>query len=311
MNLNVEQNSATENSAVASAEKTETSAERIRAQYQKRAEVLQQGRDSTFQEAQKIAELIEEPNVLSVRRLVEIFGRDLVADIAAQSWTIFQEARSRGAEAYAKSKEGTSIATKKGQPRTPGGVFFYLMREHSDSLGLRWAGLHLPELPGPVAIRRPNFKMPEERAEAQAKAALVFKTVAKPAPPPPPVPVAAEAKPAAPKPTSGTLKIVGTLSGKPKMRPNNQEGVVELVFKTTMKQGLPKGLPNLGSTRVVVWCTDKQYAKVKASITPQSRFIIEGEVAAAVGADLNPFIRVICMKLSTVELEQALRDNTL
>jgi len=97
--------------------------------------------------------------------------------------------------------------------------------------------------------------------------------------------------------------------GKPKPQPNGQVGIIELVLKSEMNQGLPKGLPNLGSTRVVVWCTEKQFNKIKKTVTPESRFIAEGEMAAAVGADLTPFVRLICMKLSTVEYDQALRNS--
>jgi hypothetical protein len=111
------------------------------------------------------------------------------------------------------------------------------------------------------------------------------------------------------KPARATLKVVGPLVGKPKPQPNGQVGVIELVIKSEMNVGLPKGLPHLGSTRIVVWCTDKQFNKIKSTVTPESRFAAEGEIAAAVGADLTPFVRLICLKLTTVEYDQALRSS--
>jgi hypothetical protein len=104
------------------------------------------------------------------------------------------------------------------------------------------------------------------------------------------------------------VKVVGPLAAKPKHQPNGQLGLVELVIKAEMNPALPKGLPNLGATRIVVWCTEKQFNKIKNTITPESRFVIEGEPAVGVGADLKAFLRVICLRITTIELEQALRN---
>jgi hypothetical protein len=144
--------------------KTESSPqglERMKVLYETRLNELRQGDNPTFKEALRIAELVEEPNILSVYRLVEVFGPEVVGDKAAEAWTLFQEAKNRGPEAYVMNKDGTAVATKKGQPRTPGGVFFYLMRQYSDSLGLRWTGFHLPKLPGAIAHLRPKLKFNE------------------------------------------------------------------------------------------------------------------------------------------------------
>jgi uncharacterized NAD-dependent epimerase/dehydratase family protein len=81
------------------------------------------------------------------------------------------------------------------------------------------------------------------------------------------------------------------------------------VIKSEMNPGLPKGLPNLGDTRIVVWCTEKQFGKISETLKLESRVIAEGEIAAAVGADLTAFVRLICLKLTTVENEQALRSS--
>ena len=106
------------------------------------------------------------------------------------------------------------------------------------------------------------------------------------------------------------VTVIGTIKGQPKLNPQNQAGLVELVIQTEMSQSLPKGLPNLGATKVVVWCSEKQYNKIKDDLTSQSRLIVEGEVGAAVGADFVPFIRVVCLRLTTVELDQARRASS-
>ncbi|MEI6043125.1 MAG: hypothetical protein WCS37_01920 [Chloroflexota bacterium] len=306
--------------------------ERLIALYEQRVAVLQRDTNSKFSEAVRIAELIEEPNILSVYQLVEIFGATLAAEKAAEAWTLFQEAKNRGSEAYVKSETGTAVATKKGQPRTPGGIFFYLMRQYSDSLGLHWSGLHLPKLPGPIAHLRPKLKaraLPSDQPNGQptdqpsgtkqtataTPAAEKLTTSQNKAAPasvksaknPPQAAAAVAPKPKA-KPARANLKVVGPLLNKPKHQPNNQVGIVELVIKAEMNTALPKGLPNLGNTRIVVWCTEKQFNKIKNTLTAESRFVIEGEPSAAVGADLQPFLRVICLKLTTIELEQALRE---
>jgi hypothetical protein len=284
--------------------------ERLRLLYEQRVVELQRDSNPKFDDAVRIAELVEEPNILSFYRLIEIFGSEVVAEKAAQAWLLFQEAKTKGPEAYVKSENGTPVATKKGQPRTPGGVFFYLMRQHSDGLGLHWTGLHLPKLPGSIAHLRPKLKFnvatqteetPAEKPSGTVppkKAAAAAPTNAQPK----------AANPGKPKPARANLKVVGPLVGKPKHQPNGQVGIVELVIKSEMNTALPKGLPNLGSTKIVVWCTEKQFNKIKNTITAESRFVIEGEPYATVGADLKAFLRVVCLKLTTIEIEQALRN---
>lgn len=306
-------------------------ATRMRTAYDQRLVEMQQSSSPIFKEAERITDLVEEPNILAIYRLVELFGPELVAGKAAEAWTLFQEAKSKGQEAYAKSAEGTAVATKKGQPRTPGGVFFYLMSQYTDSLGLRWDGLRLPELPNNVTAHlRPSFKPVTAEPEAAPKPADqpkaptkqvktkeadpatgllgVAKVESNPTPipttPPPPKPGNVN------KPTRSTIKIIGSVVRKPKYEPNGMVGIVELEFKVEMSQSLPKGLPNLGTTRAVVWCSQKQYEKIKNTVTPQTRFLVEGEPSAAIRAtDETAFLKIICLKLSTLEIEQAMRAN--
>ena len=330
--------------------------------YEQLLEKMRQRNSPRFIETLRVAELLSETNTLGVHRLIEVFGREFVSAKAEEAMNLFQEAKNRGPEAYIASKEGTAVATKKGQPRSLGGVFFYLMNQHAERLGVVWSGLNVPKPPNSILYTyRPQFpkvkvkKPPSSEAaprneqfdtETQTEKPVPITTVAKAAnqgqsepsevkmavvPSASVAPKTAsiaqpsaqgsekkanqptEAVPTPPsntvKPSRATLKVVGPIVGKPKPQPNGQVGIIELVLKSEMNQGLPKGLPNLGSTRVVVWCTEKQFNKIKKTVTPESRFIAEGEMAAAVGADLTPFVRLICMKLSTVEYDQALRNS--
>src|SRR5215203_2634384 len=64
---------------------------------------------------------------------------------------------------------------------------------------------------------------------------------------------------------------------------------------------LPKGLPVLGPTPVVVWCTPKQWAKVREGLTGTTRLIAEGEAALAQDADGVPVLRLVCLSLRTLD----------
>jgi hypothetical protein len=109
-------------------------------------------------------------------------------------------------------------------------------------------------------------------------------------------------EPAKPRPSRIKATVTGTLTEKPVYR---QDGVIELAFQTEMNEGLPKGLPNLGSSWVLVWCNQRQWNKVKEAIQPDSRLIAEGEACPQVTEDGQAYIVVICTRLTTPELEQA------
>lgn len=298
--------------------------------YEKRLNALKARieKDADAAQAFGLAEKLDEPNVLALHRLMHLFGRELVASKAEQALAIFQEAQNRGPEAYQKSEEGTAVATKKGRARSRGGVFFFVLRQHAESLGLNFEALYLPQLtnfynPGqPAANKAKNPKPPATDASADrgketpgqteqppVAASPELATTAPAVRPPPGKTATTEQppRPAADKPARSKITVTGRLSGPPKLNPQGREGLVELVLETEMSQALPKGLPNLGATRTVVWCTQKQYNKVKDTLTPQSRLLIEGEPAPAVSSDFKPFLRVICLRLTTLELEQAQR----
>ncbi len=82
----------------------------------------------------ELANSLEEPNILAVYRLVEIFGRSLIEGKVERAITLHKEAKEQGAAAYKPGDNpratrpehrmvGTEVATAKGEPRTPGGIF--------------------------------------------------------------------------------------------------------------------------------------------------------------------------------------------
>ena len=288
-------------------------------------------------EAMRLAESLEESNVLAIYRLMQLFSSEKVVQKVEESLALYKKAKEEGPTAYEPSENGTPVATKKGLPRTPGGIFFFLMREYAMSMGLRFEALYLPQPPNGYNNRPPqnrgdrtkrdkpqNQNRPDRGAPTAetakpvpaksiepAKAATpkpeAPKAAATPAPKPEPTKGTADAPPVVDKPSRAKITVIGRLIGAPKLKPQGLEGLLELVIETEMSQSLPKGLPNLGKSRVVIWCTQKQFDKIKSTLTPQSRLLIEGEPAPAVNADFKPFIKVICLKLSTLDLEQAQR----
>ena len=333
-----------------------------------------------------LAQQLSETNVLALYRFVHLFGRELIEAKVKESRTHYEAGQKQGPGAYAPSESGTLFATHTGRPRTPGGIFFFLMRQHAAEIGLNFEALYIPKLPpfspsartatptGPRSqtssrsanpegskelTTNTNTNPPNVKAEPSSgasaslspgrddpkKAAVITARLPASAASNPnkaPTPITAGAPGQSSRPLStpsghrsgdgnntnghgnengngisaGEVKagrakvtVIGTVAGRPKLNPQNQVGLVELVIQTEMSQSLPKGLPNLGATRVVVWCSEKQYNKIKDSLTPQSRLIVEGEAVAAVGADFVPFIRVVCLRLTTVELDQARRAS--
>jgi hypothetical protein len=116
------------------------------------------------------------------------------------------------------------------------------------------------------------------------------------------------------------MTVIGALTRQPRPYPTANNGggggsqvaLIELELESEMNSGLPKGLPNLGKSRVVVICNQKQWNKVKDiyEANPLTRLIIEGEPTAAIRSDFTPFLKVICVRLTSVEQEQAARPPT-
>jgi hypothetical protein len=278
-------------------------------------------KEPQMREILAVVEQLTEPNVAGVWRLVNLFGITVVKAKAEEAIKLHNEAHAKGVEAY--QELDSPVATRQGKPRTVGGVFFRLMELHATGLGLNWLALMLPRVnynpagtpsemsngtnspQATTSVRTSPPKTPTPPAspkEAPAQAEALGKPETKPMP-------TQGQPPGALKPSRIKGTVIGTLEGKPKLNPQGQRDVVELNFKAEMNNPLPKGLPNLGTTPVVVWCNTRQWAKVADIVKPDTKFNIEGEIAAGVKADMTAFIRIICMNLTTAELEQAKRQK--
>jgi hypothetical protein len=298
---------------------------------------VQAKKEQIYKEAAEVAQRLAEPNVASVFRMLEVFGSEFVNKQVVEALRLHEEARQQGATAY--EMPNTPVATGKNQPRTVGGVFFYLMKQHAGSLGLDWDGLRITtpwftqdktknQTQPSESNGQPKSESGKQTSPKNSQSVEASQGQQKPEEPkekptplkdnPPVTNVSGSnqkenptSQPTINKPGKVKATLIGNLMSSPKVNPNGKEGLVELNFKVEMSQALPKGLPNLGESRVVVWCTQKQFNKLKeaTTITPQTRFLIEGEPMPAVGSDLSPFLRLICIRLTTVELEQAKRSS--
>ena len=276
--------------------------------------------------AERIAAQLDEPHNIQILRLVQIFGDDLVERMAREA-----------VERYIAPQSEPDVIdaaqityTKDGKQRTLGGVFFALMRIHAEGLGVHWLGLFPPTWQKRnQANTQPPVSSDQKTAQPAIKSEKSMPSgTDQPAPintndndqQPKPTLTLQPSQPKlmlpstqsttttnAPKPTRAKMTIIGTLAGAP--RNDAAAGLVELEFAVEMNSALPKGLPNLGKSRAVAICTRKQFDKIAEAqpITPQTRFIVEGEGAPAVNRDLQPFLKVVCIKLSTVELDQTAR----
>ena len=292
-----------------------------------------------YQQALEISRRLSEPQLYSIANLITGLGYELVEASTKEAIKLYQEARQTGAEAYKVDAEtnpfGTAVATKKGQPRTQGGVFFFLMKEHARLKGIDPETLGFvippkytkkPKKPPltPVATVSTNEGIKEAKVEQPAPArhpvaihtvgmvkvssTVVGNTNTKvlPASAAPTSPAKSEI--ATIKPTRTKVVVNGTLTASPKIiKQSSGQEILELVFESVMSETLPKGLPNLGSTRVVVWATPKQWAKIKDVVTlGVTRLLVEGEASAGVVfKDKTAFLKIICTRLTTLELEQA------
>ena len=308
-----------ENTATAETQEAATSASLSTSQQQKQA-------------AHRLQALLDEENGFLVLRLTQMFGVELVEAKAQEVVTYWQQARDTGASAYVAQPNGTRVAKTDGSPRSKGGVFFQVMRDHCQSIGLNWYGVFpyqsqrkagqqsnngaTTSAAAQVTQTAPKPTMPKADAgegRGSSSAAPHTPPTAKPvstaqpnpATPPTKAPSGAADVPAKPKPSRGKVTITGTLAAAPKR--DTDKGLVELAFGIEMSAGLPKGLPNLGTSRVTVICTIKQFEKLAetTTITPSTRFLVEGEPSPAVNRDLQPFLKVICLRLTTMDAEQA------
>ena len=117
-----------ENTATAETQEAATSASLSTNQQQKQA-------------ANRIQKMLDEENGFLVLRLTQMFGVALVEAKAQEAVTSWQQAHDTGASAYVAQPNGTRVAKSDGTPRSKGGVFFQVMREHCQSIGLNWYGV--------------------------------------------------------------------------------------------------------------------------------------------------------------------------
>lgn len=288
-------------------------------------EAINQARKNTSTlYVEEFATLLKEPHINGIRRLVEIFGVELIQRKVDEALQLFKDAEALGLEAY--TQPDTAVSTNKSRPRTCGGVFFFLMREHCSILGLNWGGLRISpgwydtkskkqtlSAIGPVSsspthspVTSAGLSKSENRPELDQFLSASLENRANT----PPVIDSDKKKPEVNVVSSKSVRLkvtlIGSLSSNLKPDPQGQKDLLELTFKAEVSNSLPKGLPNMGGSKVVVWCTKKQLEKVlqEVSVTSATRFLIEGEPVPAVSADLTPFLRVLCTRLTTVELEQ-------
>lgn len=265
-----------------------------------------------------VAGQLEEANQWGIARLMEIFGADFVAQIADNARERYEAAQALPSQAEGSQPHGTAVTTSMGAARTLGGVFFYLIREHSNSLGLDWYGLRIPFQP---RVGAPSTTPQTQRAQQPSETAT---EATRPAPQPPQTPqpqpkpegvttpvtqTAAPAVPvsdAAPKPNRIKATVIGSPRGEP--QPTDQAGVLQLTFDVEMSTSMPKGLPTLGRSRVVVLCTEKQYRPIAAAGGVTGRMLVEGEVAPTLSAAGKPIQVLVCTRLTTLDLEQAKRS---
>lgn len=299
-----------------------------------------------------------EPNILAVYRLIEIFGLPLVEEITTRALALHKKAAEQGESAY-KPREnpkdtrpeyrlvGTEVGTAKGAPRTPGGIFFFLMRGYVIRIRLAWEDLRIPWLPEVTMTIQNNTSTTD--AESQTNESEPGK-VSKGSGSPKQVygseesgpkrsagniPSSLMVGPAVAKAGSSTIKdsgvggapvtgeqevkpsrgkVVITGSPKPgselKVAPQGLAEVMELMFEIEPGANPAKGLPVLEKTLVKAWFTAKQYNKIKDSLNPNSRYLIEGEIGAGINSqNFEPFIRVICTRLTTIELDQEAKQK--
>lgn len=93
-----------------------------------------------------------------------------------------------------------------------------------------------------------------------------------------------------------------TITGEAKKPPKvNEDGTVDLIFKTEMSAAVPKGLTSLGETNYIVHVAKKTWAKIADKVTENSFYIINGEPKARVTAKGVPFTEVVCFDISLKE----------
>lgn len=96
-----------------------------------------------------------------------------------------------------------------------------------------------------------------------------------------------------------------TITGEAKKPPKaNEDGTIDLVFKTDMSEAVPKGLTSLGETNYIVRVGKKTWLKVADQVTENSFYIISGEPKARITTKGVPFTEVVCFDIALREAEK-------
>jgi hypothetical protein len=91
------------------------------------------------------------------------------------------------------------------------------------------------------------------------------------------------------------ITITGNTEKSFKIRDN---GVVDLLFKTTMSEVVPKGLKPLGDSFALVHVAPKTWEKVSSEVKPDSFFVIQGEAKANKNNKEMPFFEIIAFDIA-------------
>src|SRR3954447_1907759 len=134
-------------------------------------QIIQRCQKAIADASAAVARQLDEANQWGIARLMEIFGVEFVGRIAASARERYDAAQALDHQAAEPGPNSAPVITSKGTPRTPGGVFFYLMREHANSLNLDWYGLHIPSPPRePTAGGTPQPQRAQQAPDASTEA---------------------------------------------------------------------------------------------------------------------------------------------
>ncbi len=94
-----------------------------------------------------------------------------------------------------------------------------------------------------------------------------------------------------------SLKITGT----PIKEPKKKKEVVELLFKGTMSERVPKVLKSSVESLFIVNVSTSQWSKIAKDVKNDSVFTIEGDLMASLTQGGRPYISVACRHISLKE----------
>lgn len=216
--------------------------------------------------AEEIAAALGEPNVKLIQRIVARIGPDAALAFLA--------------EALATEAAGGLLTSDRARRRTPGGVFFNLVRGRIDPRD-RWKlwPQDRPRSPGPIM----PFKWEDRLAHLPD-------LLAEPG-------------------VAMTAKL--TLIGRPSRVIQAGECVITALQSSGKLPPLPKGLPALPAqpTTFVVYVAAKQWRKVEAALTdPTEALIVEG---VPVYDERLPGLALLAQSVTTKALQRAKRNSNI